>query len=197
MDRMKTLVGNADFDEVNNLIVSNDTIDNGARVSNTKYAVSVRNDGNADVAITGLSIADTTSVAYRNTGSFPVNLKPGQGIEFDIHFKPSFSPHGSSVYEDLTIETGTGNKIVKLLADWGSTSIDELSRNKVSIYPNPVKNTLWFTEQVESAKLYDATGKLLLEEQTTKSLDLSNLPKGLFFVKFSFNGVEQVEKIVH
>ncbi|MDR9488575.1 endonuclease [Salibacter sp.] len=199
MDRMKSLVGNADFDEVNNLVVSNDTIDNGGRSSNTNYAVSVRNDGNRDVEITGLSVTDTMFVNYRNVSGFPITLKPGEGVEIDVVFKFA-TVLGTSqidVDEDLTIETNNGDESVKLLASWESNSVDELAKNKASIYPNPVKNTLWFTDQVESARLYDATGKLLLEEQNTKSLDLSNLPKGLFFVKFSFNGVEQVEKIVH
>jgi hypothetical protein len=198
MDRMKSLVGNADLDEVNNLIVSNDTIDNGGRVSNTQYAVSVRNDGNADVEITGLSIADTMFVNYRNVSGLPITLKPGEGLEIDVEFNPVFLVSGEVlVDENLNIETNKGDHSVNLKAKWVGTSVDQLNADEVSLYPNPVRNTLWFTEQVESARLYDATGKLLLEQQNTNNLDLSNLPKGLFFVRFSFNGVEQVEKIVH
>jgi len=52
------------------------------------------------------------------------------------------------------------------------------------IFPNPTNNQLYIESEIaiESAKVYNLFGQLVLEENTT-SLDLSHLPSAFYFIK--------------
>ena len=65
------------------------------------------------------------------------------------------------------------------------TSLTDLSKEAISIYPNPVKDILTIRGMDEtsgvSVKLYDVTGNLLLES-THSELDMSGLNRGVYFL---------------
>ena len=65
------------------------------------------------------------------------------------------------------------------------TSLTDLSKEAISIYPNPVKDILTIRGMDETSgvsfKLYDVTGNLLLES-THSELDMSGLNRGVYFL---------------
>lgn len=60
-------------------------------------------------------------------------------------------------------------------------SIESL-KHDFKVFPNPVKDILHFTVEVGSAKIYSADGKVVLENISGKSVNISKLPKGLYIV---------------
>jgi len=125
--------------------------------------------------------------------------------------------------ENLTVMCSTGNPELSCIevddvdyANQSSWDIDpwaeysevctlgiedtELSSN-FNIYPNPVNDHLTLdntsTSQITSIKVYDATGRLVLDEEgNTKQLDMSSLNSGLLFIKIETDEGVLTKKII-
>ncbi|MDR0830730.1 MAG: endonuclease [Prevotellaceae bacterium] len=78
---------------------------------------------------------------------------------------------------------------------WHSNSpsaIEEVKFSTLEIYPNPVETELVVSGQwlvVSDVQIFDITGKTVLATHysllTTNSIDVSNLPQGLYFIKIN------------
>lgn len=73
------------------------------------------------------------------------------------------------------------------------------TNNSVTIFPNPVSNTLTI-QNIEidgEVVIYDATGKLIMSKTTNQnSVDVSNLCNGLYFLELNNNGNKTIKKFV-
>lgn len=84
----------------------------------------------------------------------------------------------------------TYSKIVKL---------SQTQTGSLSLYPNPTQNTLYLESLTSGAiiKLYDVTGKTLLERTVTTTAETINMqayPKGVYLLQYvSGDGVEEVK----
>ncbi|WP_310378835.1 glycosyl hydrolase [Flavobacterium sp.] len=65
--------------------------------------------------------------------------------------------------------------------------IDELSSNKFTIYPNPTSNILHISgiNEVDFLEILDLNGKQLIKKTSANSVDISNLSKGVYFLKLN------------
>jgi hypothetical protein len=75
------------------------------------------------------------------------------------------------------------------------TSINENNTSEFNIYPNPVKNALTITGDYSSANIYDVFGKLVLTSETQKTIDVSTLSNGVYFVNINTENTITVKKI--
>jgi hypothetical protein len=77
----------------------------------------------------------------------------------------------------------------------------DLTTKSLSAYPNPVKIILELNADtiISSVRIYDLTGK---EVHSTKvndmsaSVDMSHYVSGIYFVKVSIDGAEEILKII-
>lgn len=79
--------------------------------------------------------------------------------------------------------------------------ITDLNAYSYDIYPNPTVDIINIraTEIIKSYQLVDVLGKVLLSKKydsTDLKLDVSNQPKGIYFLKMSFDKGNNTEKIV-
>ena len=85
-------------------------------------------------------------------------------------------------------DPGTGNGQYTSLASCNDvcsvTITDEISSKNISIFPNPVKNTLNIQGQMESVEIFDVFGKLVLNS-TNNTINTSNLAEGVYVVKIN------------
>jgi len=69
-----------------------------------------------------------------------------------------------------------------------SLGIEKHNRsNEVLLYPNPTEGIVnLFVEKdtISKIRIYDIKGKLVLEPEVNTSIDISNLPTGVYFVNF-------------
>lgn len=80
-----------------------------------------------------------------------------------------------------------------------SLSTDKFVKNSFKIYPNPTTNMLHFKSQSEITKfvIYNELGQLVLSGLNKKSVDLSTLSEGLYFIKLEdASGHLEIKKIV-
>jgi hypothetical protein len=75
-----------------------------------------------------------------------------------------------------------GNTVWGTPFDFGALSTGHFPRaGIIQLYPNPVKDKLYFT-QPGVYTVYDLTGKQLLKENHTTQLSLSHLQPGIYFI---------------
>ena len=58
---------------------------------------------------------------------------------------------------------------------------DETVQNELLVYPNPVKNVLFFSHQVDM-RITDLTGKLVLTAYQVDQIDVSDLANGIYIL---------------
>ena len=82
------------------------------------------------------------------------------------------------------IDPGTGNGQYNSLADCNTACITDISENisNLSIYPNPIKNTLTIEGAYTSLTIFDMFGKLILSSESAKNIDVSSLADGIYIL---------------
>lgn len=77
-----------------------------------------------------------------------------------------------------------------------SASIKNITNNNnYSIYPNPAKDRLFFNKE-SNVEVYDITGNVLLKEINTKTVDVSALAKGMYFVRIAEGNKIKTERFI-
>jgi hypothetical protein len=72
----------------------------------------------------------------------------------------------------------------------------ELFTNDINIYPNPASDHIYFSNKVAKANLFTLQGQKVLSVENSQSVNISNLPKGLYIVKLvDLSGNQQTSKI--
>lgn len=71
---------------------------------------------------------------------------------------------------------------------------------RVSMYPNPVSNTLYIeaSSAIEQLSIYDLNGRMVLtkeQQQENISIDVSSLPSGIYLVRVKTENSETIKKL--
>ncbi|SVE28045.1 uncharacterized protein METZ01_LOCUS480899, partial [marine metagenome] len=77
----------------------------------------------------------------------------------------------------------------------GISEINENSEKFVSIYPNPIKNSLFINGNFDYLEIFDVFGKLILSSDFKKVIDVSKLSNGIYFVNFKSDKKNSIKKI--
>lgn len=85
----------------------------------------------------------------------------------------------------------------------GVLSNQDLSRNEISIHPNPVKEKLTIENKdsdISNIQIIDTNGKLIHNQKINSAkieINFANYPKGVYFIKFESEGkIIKTEKII-
>lgn len=112
----------------------------------------------------------------------------------------SFTPTTNGDYRVLITKNGcTVESACVTIASAGISSLNALN---LSIYPNPTKGefTLSTDEMGATVAILSLDGKTVVANQVINSakttFNLSNLDKGVYFIKVSQNGMQRIERIV-
>ncbi|MBT3622128.1 MAG: Omp28-related outer membrane protein [Flavobacteriales bacterium] len=130
--------------------------------------------------------ADNTNYFYPQTtqwAAYSVDLSAYDGnSEVMIAFK-AICGGGNNLYiDDIEIDVAQ------------TASINNFTSN-TAIYPNPVKNVLTIEGTYTSATIYDVFGKLVLTTNAQKTIDVSALSNGVYFVNIISENKLTVKKI--
>ena len=70
-----------------------------------------------------------------------------------------------------------------------------VDKNEITMYPNPVKDMLYFSEEVSQIKITDISGKLVKQiTSKSKSINVSQLSKGVYLVNAISKTGEKISK---
>lgn len=83
--------------------------------------------------------------------------------------------------------------IVKLSAEGLGTEENNLS--KINIYPKPIRENLYFSEEVSNIKITDISGRMVKQISTVeKSVNVFNLVKGVYIISATTKSGEMLNK---
>jgi CubicO group peptidase (beta-lactamase class C family) len=80
-----------------------------------------------------------------------------------------------------------------------TNSLTETTLNQSSVYPNPAQDVLTISSEfpVSALVLINACGQEVTVQKTANSMQLSALPKGLYFLQVIYENRREVHKIIH
>ena len=89
-----------------------------------------------------------------------------------------------TVLEDLDISNGRALRSSPTLWDDSILSISELVNHKhIEVYPNPASNMINIdNSEVETIKIFNLSGKLILTEQNSNQINVEAFSKGIYFL---------------
>lgn len=107
-----------------------------------------------------------------------------------------------TLVERSAIVTVSGNGVspqtITVTQDAGVTGIKEKGEKNLKIFPNPVKSILTLNNTNHDAivSIYDVCGNLLINETAKEKIDVSNLTKGVYFIKVTDQKTTKTNKFV-
>lgn len=112
-----------------------------------------------------------SSLIFNESDTFKTLMKKGVN-----KIKLSGIPEGQGVGGNTMIRS------LKISPENLQNSVDEPNKHLINYYPNPLNNTLHVNNYFEKGKILDLTGRTV-KEFTESSVDVSNLPKGLYILR--------------
>ena len=122
-----------------------------------------------------------------------IDILPNQGI---VAVRLGTDVFGNNAEVNLDLYREYWSELRKFACSVSAT--DNVVINEDAAFPNPFseKITISGAQMPEYVKLYDAFGKLVLNEQNTFEVNTNALPKGLYVVEISRNNTREIKKMI-
>jgi hypothetical protein len=96
---------------------------------------------------------------------------------------------------------GVSNQTITVIQDSPVTDVNEIRKNRVLMYPNPVTSDLTLTELTinSTISISDLNGKLLITgtaKSTTMKINLSGLINGVYILKVTDKNENKISKLI-
>ena len=140
--------------------------------------------------------ANGSTIVWGGTNSPNGNFTSEESTYFESN--SGVTPSWDCIPGQGCSDPGTGNgqytSLVSCEAACKYTSTDEISSKNISIFPNPVKNTLNIQGEMESVEIFDVFGKLVLTS-TNNIINTSDLAEGVYIVHINTNNMIITKRI--
>ena len=103
-----------------------------------------------------------------------------------------FDPE-AGVY-NLISEGGTDIFVHKLMQV--PLNVSDINQTSLKFYPNPVKDILYFDEEIQKVTITDITGKVLSTHSNSSQVDMSGFQYGLYLIVIETENGKEMRKIV-
>ncbi|MDR1632352.1 MAG: T9SS type A sorting domain-containing protein [Dysgonamonadaceae bacterium] len=117
-----------------------------------------------------------------------------------IHYQADGAGHSYIFAKDKGDGMDYMEEILKFLADHTSgesNGINEINKQNLHFYPNPAKNTIHFSGEIDVVTIYDMTGRLLLSQSFhAHQADVSELKPGMYIIKILSGGKTLTGKLL-
>ena len=162
--------------------------------------------------ITELDVSNLSNLTMLRCQSNPnltyINLKNGNNVNLELGTYDSYFQNlpnlnavcvdavGTALTDYITNQVGHS---VNFSTDCSSLSVNDNNKLDFSVYPVPVDNFIEIETDRAIAKIeiYNKLGQIVIKTTAENQIDISNLSKGIYFVKVKdINGYTGVKKIV-
>jgi len=150
------------------------------------------------------------SFSNENEAWMKIGSRMYKTIDGGSNWEEIFLPTNYSCNDMFFLNKNTGwicgaNSFV-LKYNNNQSTIQELSENRLNVFPNPTKGNITITlseltKEQTSLQIFDILGKLVKTIPVKKytldlTIDLSSLPKGMYFFEISTNDFRKTNKII-
>jgi len=149
-------------------------------------------DGQINYYFDNINLPNQSVDNEASQGYITYKIKPKSDVQIGDVIENSADIHFNS---DLPINTNSVSTTVV-----GTLNVNGFDLTEISLYPNPVEDLLNIAlpSQValDNAKLFDITGKLVLESAQQNTIDMSNLSDGVYILKLKTDKGELTKKVI-
>jgi uncharacterized repeat protein (TIGR01451 family) len=138
-----------------------------------------------------INLPDSTTDEPNSHGFIAYKIKPKNDV-----IVGDILPNKADIFFDFNSAIETNLVTTKIIS---SLSMDDHLIPKFHAYPNPTKGVLNIKTQLHVTKLnvYNNVGQLILSQFNKKSIDVSSLNTGLYFIKIEgVNGTLETKKFI-
>ena len=97
----------------------------------------------------------------------------------------------------LSVSDGTHTTTQEIMLKiTDGSGIEVVDGSQLSVYPNPVVSTLYFTDMCDKVVVTDISGKQLLSAENVESLNVADLSAGIYFVTMQVNNEIRTTQVV-
>jgi hypothetical protein len=131
--------------------------------------------------------SNKSGFAFRIVSIFDTTGTDYSSVAYNATTPSAYSTGGAWRIDNFTVSNGT------LVLSTNQNQISGLQ-----VYPNPTKNILNITTDLDSTKnieIYDMVGKKVLVENTQSQLDVSSLVTGMYIVKITEDGKTSTKRL--
>ena len=75
-------------------------------------------------------------------------------------------------------------------------SLEEVKDFEIYFYPNPTIGNITFEKTIEKIEVISQIGKILLTFNNTSAINISDLPKGVYYLRLYTNNQPILQKII-
>lgn len=162
-------------------------------LSSSHYNIANLQDGVLRFTFPNIMLADSASDPVRSIGFVRFRIKPYEAMNLGeiIH-------NTANIYFDYNapITTNTAETVCEMQ----NSSLEEIKRKPISVYPNPGKGQFKFKglEQNAFFTISDLNGKILLNGHinSDQTLDLSSFQNGLYFINLQSKSFTETIRII-
>lgn len=115
--------------------------------------------------------------------------------EGEYYTENGFNENQAGTYTQIfTAENGCDSIVTLHL--YVNVSIEEAQDVEISIYPNPTKDKLYLTQTIEEINIINQQGITVLQTKNTNSINLTNLPAGVYYIRMVNKGNILIQKVI-
>ena len=84
---------------------------------------------------------------------------------------------------------------ITLILDVNSSLLD-IEETEISLYPNPTKDKITFSQAIEKVEVIDLTGKAILTFTNAKTINIESLPSGAYYLRLTNDEKTIMQKVI-
>lgn len=160
------------------------TDDNTPQASLT-YSINLYKDG--ALYISSLSNAD----------GFRTLVEPGNAGS-NLFFTTGDLPSGNYTWSVQAIDNTFLGSPFSALSGQTTLANKDIETDKFVVFPNPVTDKIYFKLKGENVtyQIIDITGKIIVEGETSREIDLKELKSGMYILKMKVASVSTIKRII-
>ena len=77
-----------------------------------------------------------------------------------------------------------------------NSSLLDIEETEISLYPNPTKSEITFSQAIEKVEVIDLTGKAILTFTNAKTINIESLPAGAYYLRLTNEEKTSMQKVI-
>ncbi len=77
-----------------------------------------------------------------------------------------------------------------------NSSLLDIEETEISLYPNPTKSEITFSQAIEKVEVIDLTGKAILTFSNAKTINIESLPAGAYYLRLTNEEKTSMQKVI-
>lgn len=136
--------------------------------------------------------SDTNIVAIFDEIKFVIDTTINQGEVYSGYgFNES---EQGTYYQYFTTDDGCDSTVVLNLTL--NVSLNDVEESTISLYPNPTRGEINFSDMVGEIEVMDMTGKIMKKILNTSNINIDFLPAGFYYLRLHYQDKILIRKVI-